>query len=166
VNVSPAPAAGQPASLTARTLKVSGLTAGTLYTFTVTASDGTRTSVASNTATTTPVPVTAKVAFTTGKWKNGDTTINGTTDTAANAGTIRFYKATADGKADLTSPYGGTLGQVLTAAVAPATGSTFGARYRTTALTGTVNPGKLVAVLSDSTNKVLGASAPFTLANG
>jgi hypothetical protein len=166
VNISPAPTAGQPASTTARTQKVTGLTAGTLYTFTVTASDGTRTSVASNTATATPVPVTAKVAFTTGKWKNADTTIAGTTDTAPNAGTIRFYKATADGKADLTSPYAGTLGQVLTAAVAPATGSTFNARYRTTALTGTVNPGKLVAVLSDSTNKVLGASAPFTLVNG
>ncbi|SDS98621.1 Fibronectin type III domain-containing protein [Friedmanniella luteola] len=166
VTVSPTPAAGQPASLTARNLKVTGLTAGTPYSFTVTASDGTRTSVASNTATATPVPVTAKVAFTTGKWKNGDTTINGTTDTAPNAGTIRFYKATADGKADTTSPYGGTLGQVLTAAVAPATGSTFGGRYRTTALTGTVNPGKLVAVLSDSTNKVLGASAPFTLPTG
>ena len=164
VTVSPAPAAGQPASLTARTQTITGLTAGTLYSFTVTATDGTRTSVASNTATATPVPVTAKVAFTTGRWKNGDTTISGTTDTAANAGTIRFYKATADGKADFASPYGGTLGQVLTTAVAPATGSTFNARYRTTALTGTVNPGKLVAVLSDSTNKVLGASAPFTLA--
>jgi hypothetical protein len=166
VNVSPAPPAGQPASTTARTLKVSGLTAGTLYTFTVTASDGTRTSVASNSATATPVPVTAKVAFTTGKWKNGDTTIAGTTDTAPNAGTIRFYKATADGKADTTRPYAGTLGQVLTAAVAPATGSTFNARYRTTALTETANPGKLVAVLSDSSNRVLGASAPFTLVNG
>jgi hypothetical protein len=166
VNVSPAPSAGQPASTTARTLKVSGLTAGTVYTFTVTASDGTRTSVASNTATATPVSVTAKVAFTTGKWKNSDTTIAGTTDTAPNAGTIRFYKATVDGKADLASPYGGTLGQVLSAAVAPATGSTFSARYRTTALTGTVNPGRLVAVLSDSTGKVLGASAVFTLVNG
>jgi hypothetical protein len=167
VKVSPAPTAGQPASTTARTQTITGLTAGTPYTFTVTASDGTRTSVESTPATATPVAVTAKVAFTTGKWKNGDTTISGTTDTAANAGTIRFYKIAADGvSANTAAPFGGTLGQVLTTAVAPATGSTFSARYRTTALTGTANPGKLIAVLSDSTGKVLGTSAPFTLPNG
>src|SRR3954451_9063642 len=166
VNVSPAPAAGQPASLTARTQTVTGLTPGTEYTFTVNATDGTRTSVASTSATATPVPVTAKVAFSTGKWKNGDTTISGTSDTTANAGTIRFYKVAADGVSASTTTFGGTLGQVLTAAVAPATGSTFNARYRTTALTGTANPGKLVAVLSDSSGKVLGTSAPFSLPNG
>jgi hypothetical protein len=165
VKVSPALATA-PASTTARTQIITGLTPGTLYTFTVTASDGTRTSVESVTATATPVPVTAKVAFTTGKWKNGDTTIAGTTDTTPNAGTIRFYKVAPDGVSASTTTFGGTLGQVLTAAVPPATGSTFSARYRTTTLTGTANPGKLVAVLSDSTGKVLGTSAPFTLPNG
>jgi hypothetical protein len=166
VKATPAPTAGQPASTTARTQTLTGLTAGTQYTFTVTASDGTRTSVDSPSATATPVPVTAKVRFTTGKWKNADTTISGTTDTAPNAGTIRFYRVAADGVSASTTTFGGTLGQVLTAAVAPATGSTFSARYRTTALTGTTNPGRLVAVLSDSTGKVLGTSAPFSLPNG
>ena len=166
VKVTPAPTAGQPASTTARTQTLTGLTAGTQYSFTVTASDGTRTSADSPTATATPAPVTARVRFTTGKWKNADTTIQGTTDTAPNAGTIRFYRVAADGVSASTTTFGGTLGQVLTAAVAPATGSTFSARYRTTALTGTTNPGSLVAVLSDSTGKVLGTSAPFRLPNG
>ena len=142
------------------------VTAGTTYTFTVTASDGTRTSAASPAATGTPTAVLAKVTISTGKWKNADMRIQGSTDTAPAAGTIRFYKVAADGKSASTTTVGGTAGQVLTAAVAPATGSTFDARYRTTALTGTANPGPIVAVLSDGTGKVLGTSAPFTLANG
>jgi hypothetical protein len=166
VAVTPAPAAGQPASTTARTQTVTGHTAGTAYTFTVTASDGTRTSVASPTATATPTAVLARVVISTGKWKNADMRIQGTTDTAPTAGSIRFYKVAADGKSASTTTVGGTANQVLTAAAAPATGSTYDARYRTTALTGTTNPGTIVAVLSDSTGKVLGTSAPFTLANG
>jgi hypothetical protein len=155
-----------PASTTARTQTITGLTAGTAYTFTVAASDGTRTSVPSPTATATPTPVLARVVISTGRWKNADMRIQGTTDTGPAAGTIRFYRVAADGKSASTTTVGGTAGQVLTAAVAPATGSTFDARYRTTALTGTTNPGTIVAVLSDSTGKVLGTSAPFTLANG
>jgi hypothetical protein len=166
VTVAPAPTAGQPASTPARTQTISGLTAGTTYTFTVTASDGTRTSAASPSATAAPTAVLAKVTISTGKWKNADMRIQGSTDTAPAAGTIRFYKVAADGKSASTTAVGGTAGQVLTAAVAPATGSTFDARYRTTALTGTTNPGSIVAVLSDGTGKVLGTSAPFTLANG
>ena len=166
VNVSPAPSAGQPASTTARTQTITGLTGNTVYTFTVTATDGTRTSDPSLSATATPTVVLARVVITTGKWKNADMRIQGTTDTAPAAGTIRFFKVAADGKSASTTTVGGTAGQVLTAAVAPATGSTFDARYRTTALTGTTNPGTIVAVLSDSTGKVLGTSAPFTLANG
>jgi hypothetical protein len=166
VTANPAPPGGQPAATTARTQTVTGLTAGTPYTFTVTATDGTRTSVASApSAAATPTAVLARVVISTGKWKNADMRIQGTTDTAPAAGTIRFYKATATGTASTTA-VGGTVGQPLTAAVAPATGSTYDARYRTTALTGTVNPGPIVAVLADGAGKVLGTSAPFTLANG
>src|SRR4051794_11433317 len=156
----------QPASTTARTQTITGLTAGTEYSFSVTATDGTATSVASNEMKATPTAVLARVVISTGKWKNADMRIQGTTDTAPAAGTIRFYKVAADGKSASTTTVGGTAAQVLTAAVAPATGSTFDTRYRTTALTGTTNPGTIVAVLSDSTGKVLGTSAPFTLANG
>lgn len=134
----------------------------------MTATDGTRISEASGPSqSATPTAVLARVVISTGKWKNADMRIQGTTDTAPAAGTIRFYKVAADGKsANTTAPVGGTANQPLTAAVAPATGSTFDTRYRTTALTGTANPGPIVAVLSDSTGKVLGTSAPFTLANG
>ena len=146
---------------------VTGLAAGTKYSFTVRALYGAAASAESAPATATTSVASAKVAITTGRWKNADTRIQGTTDTAPGAGTIRFYKANADGTANTTAPLFGTVGQALTAAVAPATGSTFDARYRTTALTGSTNPstpGKIVAVLSDSSNKVLGTSAPFTLA--
>ncbi len=161
---SPAGAVTVP-STTTLTQTVTGLTAGTTYAFTVTASDGTRTSAPSAPVSATPVAVTARVVISTGRWKNADARVSGTTNTAANAGTIRFYRATATGTASTTT-FGGTAGQVLTAAVAPGTGSTFDARFRTTALTGTTNPGAIVAVLSDSTGKVLGTSAAFTLANG
>ena len=167
VTATPAPTGGQPAATTARTQTVTGLTAGTAYTFKVTATDGTQTSAASEpSAPATPSAVQARVVISTGKWKNADMRIQGTTDTAPTAGSIRFYKVAADGKSASTTAVGGTANQPLTAAVAPATGSTFDARYRTTALTGTANPGSIVAVLSDGTGKVLGTSAPFTLANG
>jgi hypothetical protein len=96
------------------------------------------------------------------RWKNGDFRISGTTDGAATAGsTITFYKAAADGKPTTTAistPVG------LTAAVAPATGSTFDARYRGAA-SGTTNPGAIVAVLTVG-GTVAGTSAPFTATNG
>jgi hypothetical protein len=163
VNVSPAPTAGQPVSTTARTQTISGLTGDTLYTFTVTASDGTRTSDPSASKTATPTVVQAKVTITSGRWKNGDTRIQGATDTAANVGTIKFYRWANNTRGavlftDVASP--------LTVAVAPATGSTYDARFRNVAQTGTTNPGTVVAVLADSTGKVLGTSAPFTLSNG
>jgi hypothetical protein len=166
VNVTPAPAGGQPVSTTARTQTITGLTGNTTYTFTVTATDGSRTSRPSEAVTATPDVVPARVAITSGKWKNADTRIKGTTNTAPTAGTIRFYRATADGKPNFAAPYGGTAGQALTAAVAPETGSTFDARFRNVAQTGTTNPGQIVAVLSDSTGNVLGASQPFALTNG
>ena len=41
----------------------------------------------------------------TGKWKNADMRIQGTTDTAPAAGTIRFYKAAADGNGQHRRPW-------------------------------------------------------------
>jgi Chitobiase/beta-hexosaminidase C-terminal domain len=164
LSVTPVPAGGQPASTTAFTQTVTGLTGGTKYTFTLTASDGTRSSAASAGVDATPTAAQAKVVITSGKWKNADLRISGTTDTPAAAGTVRFFKVAADGKTPSTTEVGAVTG--LTAAVAPATGSTFNPRFRTTAQTGTTNPGTIVAVLRDSTGKVLGTSAPFALTTG
>ena len=111
---------------------------------------------------TTPV-ASAKVTITTGRWKNADTRIQGTTDQPAlTSSVVRFYRKAADGT--YTIQYAGPA--ALVAAVAPATGSTFDGRFRTTALTGTTNPGQIVAKLFDASGKELGASAPFTLTNG
>ena len=151
--------ATQPASTTEPSQTIAGLTAGTKYTFTVTASDGARTSAPSNAATATPNSVEAKVAITVGRWKNADMRIQGTTDTAPDAGTIAFFKVAADGKSASTTAVG-VAGQPLTAAVAPATGSTFDARFRNTAQTGTTNPGTVVAVLRDSSGEYAGHQRP------
>lgn len=160
VSVTPALATA-PASSTALTQTVTGLTAGTEYTFAVKATDGTRTSAASTAVKATPSKPTARVVITTGRWKSGDTRIQGTTDQpAATGNVIRFYKKAANGT--FSTGYGGPTGTV--AAVAPATGSTFDARFRTAALSGTANPGQVVAKLFNAGGKELGVSAPFTLA--
>ena len=85
---------------------IGGLTAGTKYTFTVTASDGARTSAPSDAATATPNSVEAKVAITVGRWKNGDMRIQGTTDAAQLAARSPFFKVAADGKSASTTAVG------------------------------------------------------------
>ncbi|HYP45695.1 MAG TPA: FN3 associated domain-containing protein [Propionibacteriaceae bacterium] len=160
VSVSPA-VTPAPASTTGLTQTITGLTGGTEYTFSVVAKDVDRTSAAS-VVKATPAVVTARVVITVGRWKNADARIQGTTNTAANAGTIRFYRKSATGT--FSTQYAGAV--ALAAAVAPATGSTFDGRFRTTAQTGTTNPGQIVAKLTDATGKELGVSAPFTLVTG
>lgn len=162
--VVPAPAAGQPAPTGDLTQTVEGLNPGTKYTFTVTASDSIRTSAASPSATVTPAAVLARVVISTGKWKATDLRISGTTNTVPTAGTITFYKANTDGTASPTLV--GVAGQTLTAAAAPATGSTFDARFRNAAQAGATNPGTIVAVLKSTAGAVLGTSAPFAVSNG
>lgn len=147
------------------TLALTGLVPGE-YAFTVKAKNTAGYGVESAKSTKfTVAVVTARVTISTGVWKLADLRITGTTDQPASAGSIRFYKAKADGTADITAPVGGTVPQNLTAAVAPATGSTFNVRYTTNATSGTANPGRIVAVLSDSTGKVLGTSPAFTVTN-
>ncbi len=152
----------QPAATTDTNQIVSGLAANTKYSFTVKALYGTSSSAPSGAATATTPVASAKVAITTGRWRNADTRIQGTTDQPAlTSSVIRFYRKSADGT--FSTQYAGPT--ALVAAVAPATGSTFDGRFRTTALTGTTNPGQIVARLFDSSGKELGASAPFTLTN-
>ncbi|HEX8508951.1 MAG TPA: FN3 associated domain-containing protein [Propionibacteriaceae bacterium] len=147
------------------TRTVTGLTAGTTYSFTVTAKDATRTSTPSVAVTATPVPLTVKVTVSSGRWKAGDLRIAGSSDAAPNANrTVTFYRANAAGAASNTQ-VGSPV--ALTAAVAPATGSTFDARFRNAAA-GTTNPGRIVAVVKGGANgtRVQGTSPVFTVANG
>jgi hypothetical protein len=155
--------ATQPAVTTDTNQIVTGLTANTKYSFTVKALYGTSESDPSASATATTPVASAKVAITTGRWKNADTRIQGTTDQPAlTSSVVRFYRKSADGT--FSTVYAGP--GALVAAVPPATGSTFDARFRTTALTGTTNPGQIVAKLFDGSGKELGASAPFALTTG
>lgn len=157
------PLATQPAVTTDTNQIVTGLASDTRYSFTVKALYGTSSSVPSGAATATTPVASAKVTITTGRWKSADTRIQGTTDQPAlTTSVIRFYRKSADGT--YSTQYAGPT--ALVAAVAPATGSTFDGRFRTTALTGTTNPGQIVAKLFDGSGKELGASAPFTLTNG
>lgn len=154
------PLATQPAATTDTNQIVTGLAANTKYSFTVKALYGTSASDPSGGATATTPLASAKVTITTGRWKNADTRIQGTTDQpASTSSVVRFYRKSADGT--FSTQYAGPTG--LVAAVAPATGSTFDGRFRTTALTGTTNPSQIVAKLFDGSGKELGASAPFTL---
>jgi len=152
----------------ATTLNLTGLTPAD-YTFSVKANNTAGTSPESaKSAKFTVAPVTAKVTINSGTWRAGDLRISGTTDQPNTAGTIRYYRANQDGTANLNAPVGGTVPQGLTAAVAPATGSTFNSRYTTNATAGTTNPGRIVAVLSSGTGttaKVLGTSPVFTVTN-
>lgn len=152
----------QPAVTTDTNQVVTGLAANTKHSFTVKALYGTSSSDPSGAATATTPVASAKVTITTGRWKNADTRIQGTTDQPVlTSSVVRFYSKSADGT--YSTPYAGPT--ALVAAVAPATGSTFDGRFRTTALTGTTNPGQIVAKLFDGSGKELGASAPFALGN-
>ncbi len=154
------PLATQPAGTTDTNQIVTGLASNTKYSFTVKALYGTSSSAPSAPATATTPVASAKVTISSGRWKNADTRIQGTTDQPAlTTSVVRFYRKSADGT--YSTQYAGPA--ALVAAVAPATGSTFDGRFRTAALTGTTNPGQIVAKLFDGSGKELGVSAPFTL---
>jgi hypothetical protein len=149
------------------TLALTGLTPGD-YTFTVKAKNSAGYGVESvKSAKFTVAVVSARITVLAGTWRTGDLRINGSTDQPAAAGSIRFYKAKADGTADTAAPVGGTVPQGLTAAAPPATGSTFNARYNTAATAGATNPGRIVAVLTSAgaNPRVLGTSPVFTVTN-
>ncbi|WP_157970748.1 fibronectin type III domain-containing protein [Nakamurella deserti] len=154
------PLATQPVVTTDTNQIVTGLASDTKYSFTVKALYGASSSAPSGAATATTPVASAKVTISSGRWKNADTRIQGTTDQPAlTSSVVRFYRKSADGT--FSTQYAGPT--ALVAAVAPATGSTFDGRFRTTALTGTTNPGQIVAKLFDGSGKELGVSAPFAL---
>jgi hypothetical protein len=149
------PPTQQPGETTATTQTVGGLNGSTAYTFRVRAINAGGSSDLSD-----PVRVLTKeaLAITTAKWKAGDFRVTGTS--SALSGTVSVYRVAADGKSPGAQI--GTLTAPLTAAVAPATGSTYSWRMRTgdTGLPAT-NPGKVVV---QSING--GVTGPFTVTNG
>jgi hypothetical protein len=146
------PADGRVEKSTARNLTVSGLTAGTTYSFTVAASNdgGTTYGAESTSASATPTKVTDRVTIGTAKWKSGDFRVTGTASVVGATVTIRAG-----------SPTGQSLGQAaVTAAAPPATGGEYDLRLRNGAAPAT-NPGTIYAVSSGG-----GVAGPFTVARG
>jgi hypothetical protein len=152
--------ATQPNPVTGTTQTISGLTAGTDYTFTVTATNegGSNTSEPLTVKT---LAATERLTITRARWKSNDFRVEGTS--SATSGTVSVHVAVTD---PLTkqivpadTPIAGMANQPLTAAVAPATGSTFDTRLRTNV----PNP-KPAQIFVKSSNG--GIAGPFTVANG
>ena len=113
-------AVGTTASAT-NSVTVSGLAAGQRYTFTVAARNATDWSAAS--APTDPILATDGVTIASARWKVGDFRVTGSgTDAVTPAGTVTLYDAATDKAIGTAS--------AVTAAVAPATGTTFDVRLR------------------------------------
>jgi hypothetical protein len=134
-----------------KTLTVTGLTAGTAYTFTVKAQNGADYGAESaKSAPFTPTNVTDQVTITSAKWKAGDFRIIGTASVVGKTVNVRTGSAT-----------GPVMGSgLVTAAVAPATGGAYDIRLRNAAA-GTANPGKIWVTSTGG-----GVTGPFTVTNG
>jgi hypothetical protein len=148
----------QPAPVTGTNQTIQGLTAGTEYTFTVTAkNDG-----GSNESTplkATTLAAAERVTITTAKWKSNDFRVVGSS--SASSGTVSVYAAVKDSTNKVVpanAPITGMANQPLTAAVAPATGSTFDIRLRAGV---PANPGQIFVKSSNG-----GIAGPFNVANG
>lgn len=141
---------------TARTLTISGLTAGTDYMFTVKAKNSAGYGPESTPyGPLTPTRVTDSVSITSAKWKTGDFRVIGTGSLVGAIVTVR--PALASGAIDKTKSLGSAQ---LIPAVAPATGGTYDVRMRNAAAPPT-NPLKIY-VESDSG----GVAGPFVVSNG
>jgi hypothetical protein len=143
--------------VTAKTITIGSLNAGTEYYFTVRAKNGAGYGPESTPkyGPLVPTRVTDSVSIGTAKWKSGDFRVTGTGSLAGAILNIR--PALANGTIDKTKSLG--TGQMIPAA-APATGGTFDIRMRN-ANAPALNPGKIF-VESDSG----GVAGPFVVANG
>ena len=149
------PAVQQPGETTATTQTVGGLSGSTAYQFSVKAINA---GGASDQSTKVRVVTNEALSITTAKWKVGDFRVTGAS--SATSGTVTVFRVAADGKT--AGAQIGTLTAPLTAAVAPATGSTYSWRMRTgdAGLPGT-NPTRVIVKSSNG-----GIAGPFTVANG
>jgi len=130
---------------------VSDLAAGK-YSFTVTALNGSAAGPESDKSTAVDVTaVTDRVTIGTAKWKTGDFRVTGTSSALSGTVSVRTGSATGPVIPGMTG--------TLTAAVAPATGTTYDIRLRTNVPTR--NPGQIWVTSSNG-----GVAGPFTVANG
>jgi len=143
----------QPVATTARTQTVTGLSGSTAYQFTVVARTAKQTSAESAKVSVTTQAITDRVTIATAKWKTGDFRVTGTS--SATSGTVTVHAATATG---IGAPIPNMSGP-LTAAAAPASGSTYDIRLRT----GVPNP-KPTKIYIKSSNG--GVAGPFNVDNG
>jgi hypothetical protein len=140
---------------TAKTLTVTGLTAGATYTFTVKAQNSA--GYGPESAKSTPVKPTAvtdRLTITSAKWKAGDFRVVGT-GTVPNA-VVTVHRVNADGS--LGAAIANATANVA-APVAPSTVGAFDVRVRTGAPT--ANPGRVFVKSSNG-----GVAGPFAVANG
>jgi hypothetical protein len=136
---------------TVKNLTISGLTAGTQYFFTVSASNDNGVTYGPESAkvSATPTKVTDQVTITTAKWKSGDFRVTGTASVVGATVSIR-----------VGAPDGPSLGNAaVTAAAPPATGGVYDFRLRNGAAPAT-NPGTIYVVSNGG-----GVAGPFRVTN-
>lgn len=153
----PVPAAQQPAETTRTTQTVGGLAGSTAYQFSVRAINA---GGASPESAKVRVLTTESVTIGTAKWKANDFRITGTSSAAS--GTVTVLRAVRNATTGVVEPGAaitGLVNQPLTAAAAPATGSTYDARLR--AGVPATNPGQIFVRSSNG-----GLAGPFTVTNG
>jgi hypothetical protein len=154
------PAPGAPvvveAGATATSVDVKPLVGGVSYSVTVAAANASGTGTASAALPVTPtVNAVPRVSITQARWKATDFRVGGTS--SATSGTVSVYTSNPN-VTPAPAPIPGMANQPLTAAVAPATGTTFDVRLRTGV------PPKPAQVWVKTSNG--GVAGPFTVTNG
>jgi hypothetical protein len=135
-----------------KTLTVTGLTAGTAYTFTVKAQNSAGYGDESGKSTPfTPTAVTERVTIGTARWKSGEFRVTGTASVVGRTVSVRTGSA--------TGPVIPGASALVTAAAPPATGGDYDIRVRNGAAPAT-NPGTIWVTSNGG-----GVAGPFTVSN-
>ena len=153
----PLPAAQQPAETTRTSQTVAGLAGSTAYQVGVRAINA---GGAGPESAKLRLLTTESVTIGTAKWKANDFRVTGTS--SATSGTVTVLRAVRNATTGVVEPgaaFTGLANQPLTAAVPPATGTTYDARLRTGVPT--TNPGQVFVRSSNG-----GQAGPFTVTNG
>ncbi|HEX8346751.1 MAG TPA: fibronectin type III domain-containing protein, partial [Actinoplanes sp.] len=160
VSTTPAGGTATKTPVAAQTTTLTGLTAGTTYSFTVAAVNSAGVVGAPSTpVTASPIAVTDRVSITLGKWRAGDFRVGGSVAPYAPGTSVTVHRNKVVGGVNtIGDPITGAVAAV-TAPVAPATAGDYSIRVRNGAPT--TNPG-LIWVKSSAG----GVAGPFTVTNG